>query len=98
MKLDAFALLIAGPVCEQAETPMDHDHGRYHVAGDAESGDTTEKTENQAAAPEEFGADGHKCERGRDVRLLRDETHDAGEHIAATPPEPCLRAVREDAY
>ena len=37
--LDAFALLIAEPVCEQAEVPMDHDHGHHHVAGDAESGD-----------------------------------------------------------
>src|SRR5712664_4642103 len=77
---------------------MDHDHGRYHVAGDVESGDAAEKTENQADAAEEFGADGQKCDRGGDVRLLGEETHGAGEAIAAKPAERFLRAVREEDY
>src|SRR5258708_2931514 len=75
---------------------MDHDHGRYQVAGDAKGGDPAEKAENQADAAEEFGTDGQKCERGRDVRLLGEETHGAGEAIAAKPAERFLRAVREE--
>src|SRR5258708_12355964 len=95
MVLDAFSLLIAGPVCEEAEVPMDHGYGRHHVASDAESGDATEKAENQADAAEEFGTYGQEGQRRRDVRLLGEESHGARESIAAKPAEGLLRPLPE---
>jgi hypothetical protein len=94
--LNAFALLIASPVCEKAEVPMDHGYGHHHIASNAKSGNATEKAKNQADAAEEFGADGQKCEGGGDVRLLGEEGHGGGESVAAKPAERLLRAVREE--
>jgi len=94
--LNAFALLIAEPVCEKAEVPMDHGYGHYHIASNAKSGNATEKAEKQADAAEEFGADGQKGEGGGDVRLLGEEGHGARESVAAKPAEHLLRTVREE--
>src|SRR5260370_42556960 len=97
-KFNAVALLIAGQVGQQSEVGVDHGNRRQQMAGDAEGGDGTKKAENQADAAEEFGADGQKCKRGRDVRVLGEETHGAGEAIAAKPAERLLRAMREEDY
>src|ERR1700737_1800810 len=98
MKLDAFALLIAGPVGEQAEVPMDHGHGHHHIAADAKGGGGAEKAENQTDTAEEFGGNCQESERRGDVHDLGEETHCAGEAIAAKPAERFLRAVREEDY
>src|SRR5712692_10028568 len=70
--------------------------GHHHVASDAESGDAAEQAKKQADAAEEFGADGQEGERRGDVHDLGEETHGAGESIAAEPAEGLLRAVREE--
>src|SRR5712692_9906183 len=74
---------------------MDHGHGHQHVASNAESGDAPEKAENQSDAAEKFCEDGQKGQGRGDVHPLSEETHGAGESIAAEPAESFLRAVGE---
>src|SRR5713226_3385108 len=86
----AFTLLRAIPVGKQTEMPVDQRDGHHHIAGDAEGGDATEESEEQADAAKEFGADGQECKRGRDVRLLSEEAHGTGEAVAPEPAEGLL--------
>src|SRR5260370_33354263 len=74
---------------------MDHGHGHEHVESDAEGGGGAEKADTQADGSQEFGADGQKGQRHGDVHPLSEETHGAGESIAAEPAESFLRAVGE---
>jgi hypothetical protein len=98
MILDAFALLIASPVCEQAEVAMHHDHGDQHIASDAESGHAAKQADNQADAAEKFGADGQEGQGRRDMHGVGEKAHGAGESVAAEPAEGFLRAVGEKDY
>jgi len=88
----AFTVLIAKPICEKAKVPMDHDHGHKHVASNAESGFSIE----QAEATEKFGADGQESEWRGNVHALGEETHGAGEPIAAEPAQGFLRAIGKE--
>src|SRR5229473_8432915 len=78
--------------------PVDHGDGHHHIAGYAEGGDPAEQSEEQADAPEKFGADGQKCERGGDVRLLSEEAHSTSEAVPAEPAESLLSAMGKKDY
>lgn len=93
---NAFALLISEPVCEQTKMPVHRDHGYQHVAADAEGRDAAEKAEEQADATQKFRTDGQESECRRNVHALSEETHGAGETIAAKPAESFLRAMSKE--
>ena len=75
VELDAFALLLATPVHEEAESGIVGDDRDEHVAQDSERGDAGEEAENQADAAEELRHDGKECEHHRDVGALRKAGH-----------------------
>jgi len=96
MVFNAFALLISEPVCEQTKMPVHREYGYQHVAADTEGRYAAEKAEEQADAPQKFRADGQESEGSRNMHALSEETHGAGETIAAKPAESLLRAVSKE--
>ena len=94
MELEAFALLVAGPVHEEPVLGVNTEDGDDHHAGDREGGQTGQQSEEQAERSEELRDDGQECERGRDSRL-GEESHGPLEAVASEPSQRLLRAVRE---
>src|SRR5713101_1448186 len=87
------AFLIAGPVHEEAELLVDHGDGCHHIAEDAEGGNASEESKDEAQPAEELGGDGEKRERRGNAHLMGEKTHGGAETITAKPTQHFLRAV-----
>src|SRR6202000_242477 len=87
VKLDALALLLAGPVHNKAGDVMHHGDGHQHVHDDAKRSDAAEQSDDQAEASEEFRTDGEESQRGGNAHLLGKGAHGAVETVAAKPAQ-----------
>src|SRR5260370_24549258 len=90
---NSLAFLIAGPVHEQAELLVDHGDGCHHIAEDAEGGNASEESKDEAQPAEAFGGDGEKRQRRGNAHLVGEQTHGGTGTITATPAQHFLRAV-----
>src|SRR2546426_4919992 len=90
---NSLAFLIATPVHEQAELLVDHGDGCHHIAEDAEGGDASEESKDEAQPAEELGGDGEKRERRGNAHLMGEKTHGGTETVTAKPTQHFLRAV-----
>jgi len=93
--LEAFAFLLAGPVGKESELPVDHRYGDEHIAGNAECGDATEQSDQQAEATEEFGTNGQDRDWRWNAQLMREKSHSAGKAIATEPTQNLLSTMSE---
>jgi len=91
-----FALLVSGPVHKESELMMNHSDGHDHIGEDSQRRDSGQESQNEAEAAKEFRAYGQKSEQHRNVHDPGEETHGAGESVAAEPAQHLLRAVCEE--
>src|SRR3989442_11708007 len=59
---NSLAFLIAGPVHEETELLVDHGDGCHHIAEDAEGGDASEESKDEAQPAEELRSEEHTSE------------------------------------
>src|SRR4029077_528382 len=67
-----------------------------HHAGDAESGDSCQASQDQSDSPEEFCCDVEERENRRNPHLVGEEVHGAVETIAPEPTQCFLGAVGKE--
>src|SRR5713226_3360888 len=90
------AFLVAKPVDEKTELPVNLEHGDEHRNRNAERGDPAQESDDQAETTEKLRRDGQIRERRGNPDLIPKRLYRRAEAVTAEPTQKFLRAVGEE--
>ena len=94
--LDTMTLLVARPVDEKPELPVNLEHGDKHRNRNAERGDAAQESDDQAEAAKELRGDGEVGEWRGDAEMIVKCADSDFQARTAEPTQKFLRAVGEE--
>ena len=94
--LDTMTLLVAKPVDEKTELPVNLEHGDEHRNRNAERGDAAQESDDQAEAAKELRGDGEVGEWRGDAEMIVKCADSGFQARTAEPTQKFLRAVGEE--
>src|SRR5690348_10915983 len=96
MVFESLSLLIATPIHKKTIGMVDQKDCGNHIAQNAESGNPSEETDDQAEPSKELCADREERNGRWKMHVMGKKSHCAMETVATEPAQHFLRAVSEE--